>query len=224
MNRSSDTFNLIKEQAFLPLFFHSDVEVSINILSALYDAGIRIIEYTNRGEEAFNNFKELIAYKNAKNLNMQIGAGTIKNTGDAKKFIEIGADFIVCPGIIPEIGAVVQNAGLLWIPGCMTTTEIIIAEGCEASLIKLFPGNLLQPSYVVAIKELFPNLYFMPTGGVELNKENIEAWFNAGVCAVGIGSKLFSKEIIEKKNYTQISLLAKKGLEIIQSLKKNNVV
>jgi 2-dehydro-3-deoxyphosphogluconate aldolase/(4S)-4-hydroxy-2-oxoglutarate aldolase len=71
-----------------------------------------------------------------------------------------------------------------------------------------------------AIKALFPDLLFMPTGGVDLDKENIAGWFKAGVCAVGMGSKLVSKSLLEQKNYTKIETLTKQAIEIVASVKK----
>ena len=209
----------IKVQGIIPLFYHDELEVSIRVVDALYNAGIRVVEYTNRGSKALSNFKELLHTKNKQWPDLILSAGTIKSAEQAKQFIDAGADFIICPGIIPDVAKIVQNAGLLWIPGCMTATEIIVAEHHGASLIKLFPGNLLGPSYVTAVKEIFPELMFMPTGGVEVNEENITAWFKAGVVAVGLGSKVISKEVLKNKDYKTIADLAKKALQIIESVK-----
>jgi 2-dehydro-3-deoxyphosphogluconate aldolase/(4S)-4-hydroxy-2-oxoglutarate aldolase len=149
---------------------------------------------------------------------LQLGAGTIKTAVDAQLFITAGADFIVCPVVNIEVANIVHKADLLWIPGCMTATEIYTAEANGATIVKIFPGNILGPSYIAGIKEIFPNLLFMPTGGVDVSKENLSAWFNAGVCAVGMGSKLVSKSILENKNFKKLSTLTKEVLQIIQSL------
>jgi 2-dehydro-3-deoxyphosphogluconate aldolase/(4S)-4-hydroxy-2-oxoglutarate aldolase len=108
---------------------------------------------------------------------------------------------------------------MLWVPGCMTPTEIIQAETMGARMIKLFPGNILGPGFLSAIKEIFPGLLFMPTGGVELDKDNIGGWFKAGVCAVGMGSKLITKQLLEAQNYEQIAIDTVKALEIVKSIK-----
>ena len=100
----------------------------------------------------------------------------------------------------------------------MTATEIFTAETNGASIIKIFPGNILGPGYIKSIKEIFPNLLFMPTGGVEVSKENLSEWFGAGVCAVGMGSKLISKSILENNDYETLSTLTKKAIQIIQSI------
>jgi 2-dehydro-3-deoxyphosphogluconate aldolase/(4S)-4-hydroxy-2-oxoglutarate aldolase len=151
---------------------------------------------------------------------MYLGIGTIKDGNMAQTFIDAGADYIICPGLVERVAEVADKHDLLWVPGCMTPTEIIKAETLGAKMVKLFPGNILGPSFMSAIKELFPNLLFMPTGGVELDKANIEGWFKSGVCAVGMGSKLVSKEVMENKKYAELIHSTKEALEIIKSLRK----
>jgi 2-dehydro-3-deoxyphosphogluconate aldolase/(4S)-4-hydroxy-2-oxoglutarate aldolase len=101
----------------------------------------------------------------------------------------------------------------------MTPSEIIRAETLGAKMIKLFPGNILGPGFLSAIKEIYPGLLFMPTGGVELDKDNIAGWFKAGVCAVGMGSKLITKALLEARDYTQITAATKQAMDIVQSVK-----
>lgn len=212
--------SIITEQGLLPLYFHADETVSADVLKALYAGGIRAVEYTNRGEDALHNFKQLRKLADKELQGLQLGVGTIKNKDAAKDFVKAGADFIVSPGLAQEVGRTCEKEELLWIPGCMTPTEIIAAEELGVQLVKLFPGNLLGPSFVGAIKELFPRMQFMPTGGVELQQENIQAWFRAGVSAVGMGSKLITKEILEQKNYEQITALTRQALQWIASIKQ----
>ena len=126
---------------------------------------------------------------------------------------------MISPGIVPEIGEVTHEAGLLWVPGCMTSTEIMLAETCEAGLVKLFPGNLLGPVFMSAIRELFPGMNFMPTGGVEVERENLKAWFSAGVCAVGMGSKLISKDILARRQFDELTGLSVEALGMINEVR-----
>jgi 2-dehydro-3-deoxyphosphogluconate aldolase/(4S)-4-hydroxy-2-oxoglutarate aldolase len=194
--------------------------VSLEVLRALYRAGIRTVEYTNRGAAALQNFKKMREVCDKELEGMYLGIGTIKNADMAKTFIDAGTDFIICPGLIDEVAHVADKNNMLWVPGCMTPSEIIHAENIGAKMIKLFPGNILGPQFMSAIKALFPDLLFMPTGGVDLDKENIAGWFKAGVCAVGMGSKLVSKSLLEQKNYTKIETLTKQAIEIVASVKK----
>lgn len=219
MEKKETILSLIPQQGILPLYFYKDTTVSIEVLKALYSAGIRAVEYTNRGEAALQNFKEMRKVCDSELKGMYLGIGTIKNGEMAQTFIDAGTDYIICPGLIESVAAVADKNKMLWVPGCMTPTEIIRAETLGARMIKLFPGNILGPGFMSAIKELFPGLSFMPTGGVELDKDNISAWFKAGVCAVGMGSKLITKQLLEAKDYAQIAKDTEKVLAIIQSIK-----
>jgi 2-dehydro-3-deoxyphosphogluconate aldolase/(4S)-4-hydroxy-2-oxoglutarate aldolase len=151
---------------------------------------------------------------------LMLGVGTIKNLAEAENYIAAGADFMVSPGFIKEVADYAVGKDIFYAPGCMTPGEIIAAENCGIKFIKLFPGNLLGPEFLSSIKEIFPKLLFMPTGGVDITKENIEGWFKAGVCAVGMGSKLISKKLMEAKDYAAIEKATKEVLEIIGSIKK----
>lgn len=219
MDKKAVLLELIPRQGILPLYFYKDTEVSIQVLKALYSAGIRTVEYTNRGEAALTNFKAMKTVCETELQGMYLGVGTIKNGEQAQAFIDAGADYIISPGLVPTAAAVADKNNIFWVPGCMTPTEIIAAETLGAQLVKLFPGNLLGPDFMAAIKELFPKLLFMPTGGVDTSKENIGGWFKAGVCAVGMGSKLISKALLEARDYATIESLTKEVLATIQSLR-----
>jgi 2-dehydro-3-deoxyphosphogluconate aldolase / (4S)-4-hydroxy-2-oxoglutarate aldolase len=207
--------NVIIEQGMLPLYYHPDATTSLELAQTLYKAGVRVIEYTNRGDNAIDNFKGLVTERDKNMPGLLLGIGTIKTVQDANNFLHAGADFIICPVMIPAVAAVVHKAGKIWIPGCMTVTEIALAEEAGATLIKLFPGNVLGSAFVAAVKDLFPGLLFMPTGGVDTSKENMESWFKAGVCAVGMGSKLISKKLMEEKQYELLISETKKVMALI---------
>lgn len=221
MEKKQQILELIPQQGILPLYFYKDTEVTLQVLRALYNAGIRAVEYTNRGEAALNNFREMRKCCDEELKGMYLGVGTIKNGDMAKAFIDAGADYIICPGLVPEVAKVADAHNMLWVPGCMTPSEVIAAENLGATFIKLFPGNILGPDFMSAIKELFPKLLFMPTGGVDTTKENIAGWFKAGVCAVGMGSKLISKGLLEAKDYAKIESLTKEVMETIRVVRGN---
>lgn len=220
MSNTQKITDAIVAQGILPLYFNSSEEVSLDVLKAIYRAGIKAVEYTNRGDAALDNFKKMVALRNAEMPGMLLGVGTIKNMEHAKNYMAAGADFLVSPGFIPDVAAHCATNDIFYTPGCMTPTEIIAAESAGIKFIKLFPGNMLGTEFLTTIKDIFPKLLFMPTGGVDTTKENIENWFKAGVCAVGMGSKLISKKLMEAKDYATIESETKKVLELIQSIKK----
>jgi 2-dehydro-3-deoxyphosphogluconate aldolase/(4S)-4-hydroxy-2-oxoglutarate aldolase len=219
MDKKSELLQLIPQQGILPLYFYKDTEVSLQVLRALYKAGIRTVEYTNRGEAALKNFKEMRKLCDTELTGMYLGVGTIKDSKSAEAFIDAGADYLISPGLVKGAIKAAEKHNMLWVPGCMTPTEIIRAEKSGATMVKLFPGNILGPSFLSAIKELFPNLLFMPTGGVDLDKENISGWFKAGVCAVGMGSKLISKQLLEERDYERMEALTREAMSIVQSVR-----
>lgn len=220
MSNNLKISDAIVSQGILPLYFNPDETVSVDILRAIYKAGIKAVEYTNRGEAALSNFKAMVAVRNAEMPELLLGVGTIKNLQQANDYMSAGADFMVSPGFVAEVATYAIENDIFYAPGCMTPSEIIAAENAGVKFIKLFPGNILGTEFLTSIKEIFPKLLFMPTGGVDATKESIESWFKAGVCAVGMGSKLISKKLMESKDYTAIETATREVLALIQSIKK----
>jgi len=219
LNKTQQIADAIIKQGMLPLYFNSSEEVSLDVLKSIYRAGVKAVEYTNRGDAALANFKKMVALRNAEMPGLLLGVGTIKNMQHANDYMAAGADFLVSPGFVSDVAAYCVSNDIFYAPGCMTPSEIIAAENTGIKFIKLFPGNMLGPEFLTTIKDIFPKLLFMPTGGVDTTKENIEGWFKAGVCAVGMGSKLISKKLMEAKDYGTIETETKKVLELIGSIK-----
>lgn len=220
MDKKSIIVSEIRDKGLLPLYYHSDKQVSIEILKALFDAGVRAVEYTNRGPAALENFAAMKIVANKKLPGMFLGIGTIKNAGQAKDFVNAGADFIISPGIPASVANFMVDHEIFWIPGCMTPTEIMFAEEYNLKFVKLFPANLLGPSFLKSIKELFPQMEFMPTGGVGQTNENINEWFASGVSAIGMGSNLISKQAIRAFDYEQIKANTLRALHSVESARK----
>ena len=219
MSKIQQVSDAIIAQGMLPLYFNADQEVTIEILRALYRAGIKAIEYTSRGEAALSNFTKMVEIRNTEMPDLLLGIGTIKNLQQAQEYYEVGADFFISPGFVPEVASFLKSKEVLYSPGCMTPTEIIAAENAGVKFIKLFPGNMLGPDFLSGIKDIFPKLLFMPTGGVDTTRANIEGWFKAGVSAVGMGSKLISKQLMADKDFATIESETKAVLNLIQSIK-----
>jgi 2-dehydro-3-deoxyphosphogluconate aldolase/(4S)-4-hydroxy-2-oxoglutarate aldolase len=220
MATKKEITDVIVQQGILPLYYNADETVSVEVLRAIYKAGIKAVEYTNRGDAALANFRKLVEVRNNEMKGLMLGVGTIKNVKHAEDYMKAGADFLVSPGFVPEVADYANSKDVFYAPGCMTPTEIIAAENKGIGFIKLFPGNLLGPEFLSSIKDIFPKLLFMPTGGVDITRENIEGWYKAGVCAVGMGSKLISKKLMEQKDYATIEKSTKEVLELISSIKK----
>ena len=218
MNLKSELSELIKEQGIVPLYYSADAEVSIDLMKALYAGGIRTTEYADRGDRALKNFREMRKVCDAELPGMKLGIGTIKTAESARIYIDEGAEFLVCPGILEAVIEISDKNGLLCVPGCMTPSEIIRAETCGSKIVKLFPANTLGPSYIEAVQALFQDIVFLPTGGIELNEDNLRSWFKVGVCAVG-GSKMITKDVIENKRYDQLTAESERALNLIRTIR-----
>ncbi len=183
--------NKLLSNPLVPVFYHADATFAKNVVKACYDGGVRIFEFTNRGENAPAVFKELVSFIKTDCPDMVLGIGTIMNGNSAQEFINLGADFVVQPCTVKEVGEVCIKNNIPWIPGVLTPTEINQALEWGAASVKIFPGNVVGSGYIKALRGPMPNIKIMVTGGVEPTHESITEWLSAGANAVGLGSQLF---------------------------------
>ncbi len=207
--------NTMKSTGMVPLFYHPDVELGKNVLEACYKGGARLMEFTARGDFAFEVFSELNKFAIQKLPGMIMGVGSITDAGAASTFMQMGANFIVTPSLREDIAIVCNRRKVLWSPGCGSLTEINRAEELGCEIVKLFPGATYGLGFVKAIKGPQPWTSIMPTGGVSTEEDNLRAWFEAGVTCVGMGSKLIGKEILANKDFEALENLVKKTLNTI---------
>lgn len=209
----------MRSSGMIPVFYNADIDTAKAVLDAAYKGGVRVFEFTNRGENAFQVFTQLIKHA-AQYPDLMLGIGTIMNAEATLKYIGAGAHFIVSPILKAEMATACQKENILWIPGCATLTEIVTAKDLGAKVIKIFPGSVLGPGFVSSIMPVVPGLQLMPTGGVEPTEANLSAWFKAGVICVGMGSQLFTKEIIERKDWARLQQNVSDALAIIKTIRK----
>jgi 2-dehydro-3-deoxyphosphogluconate aldolase / (4S)-4-hydroxy-2-oxoglutarate aldolase len=201
-----DVILKMREACIVPVFYHKDPEVCRNVIKACYNGGIKVFEFTNRGDYAHDLFSELNKWVEKEAPGVIMGVGSVVDAGTASLYIQLGANFIVSPVLNPEMAKVCNRRKILWIPGCGSLSEINNAEELGAEIVKVFPGSSIDgPDFVKAIKGPCPWTSIMPTGGVEPTLENLRDWFNAGVTCVGIGSNLITKEIVQKKNWVALT-------------------
>lgn len=210
----------MEHTGLVPLFFHPDLAIGKQVLKACYDGGARLMEFTSRGDFAFEVFSTLQKYAIAELPGMIMGVGSITDAAAASLYMQLGANFIVTPVLREDIALVCNRRKVLWSPGCGSLTEIAKAEELGCEIVKLFPGGIYGPDFVKAIKGPCKWTRIMPTGGVSPTKENLTSWFNAGVSCVGMGSKLMVKKPDGNFDFDRIEELTKMSLKIISELKK----
>lgn len=206
-------------QGLIPPFNTSDPETAIGVMEAVYKGGLRIFEFTNRSENALDVFKAMVKHARKHLPGLALGIGTIMNAKQAKAFHAAGAQFIVAPNLNKGVGQYCKKEKLFWCPGAATPSEVITALEWGASLVKLFPAEVLGPVFIKTLKGPCPWVKVMPSGGVTLDPENMRAWFEAGADCVAIGSNLFTKEIMAAKDYAALEEQTRKMLNLIASVK-----
>lgn len=213
-----EVYNALHATKFVPLFYNEDLELCKEVFRACYRGGVRVIEYTNRGDFAHEIFAELSLFVKDELPELIFGAGTIMDAPTAAQYIQLGANFIVAPVIKSDVAQVCNRRKIAWMPGASTMTEIALAEELGAEIVKLFPANIVGPGFIKALKGPMPWSSIMVTGGVEPTRENLSKWFGAGAACVGIGSSLFPKELIRNKDWDQLEETCRSALEIIRTL------
>ncbi len=210
----------MREIGAIPLYYNPDIEVCKEVVSACYKGGMRIFEFTNRGDFAHELFAELVKWGKETLPDLTMGVGTVVEPGTCAIYIQLGAKFIVSPLLNEEMARICNRRKILWIPGCATASEINRAEELGAELIKLFPGPTVGgPKFIKSYLGPCPWSNIMPSGGVSPTEENLAEWFEAGAFCVGMGSQLISKEIIDNQDYEKLEEISGKAIEIIQKLR-----
>lgn len=209
------------ETGIVPLMYHPDVNVCINVLKACYDGGIRIFEFTSRGDFAHEVFCDLNKYAAKVLPAMILGTGSVVDAGTASLYIQSGSNFIVSPVLNEDVAKTCNRRKILWLPGCGSVSEISKAEELGAEIVKIFPGSQVGgPKFIEAVKGPMPWTHMMPTGGVEPNEDNLKAWFQAGAACVGLGSQLLQKSLVESGNFAEITRLCKVVLQLAKKYRK----
>ena len=210
----------MKETGIVPVFYHKDLELCKKVLKACYDGGVKVFEFTNRGDYAHEVFGELNKWAAKETPDMMLGVGSVVDAGTTSLYIQLGASFIVSPILNAEMAKVCNRRKIAWSPGCGSLTEIGYAEELGAEVVKIFPGTEVGgPSFVKAVKGPFPWTSIMPTGGVEPTEDNLSAWFKAGVHCVGMGSQLVTKDILANNDWAALTEKVKTALAIVKKYK-----
>ncbi len=205
---------LIEREKLVVVVRGKSVDEAKKIVQACYEGGVKIIEITFTVPNADLLIAEL--KKQMKDTDAVIGAGTVLNKQTADKAISAGADFIVSPHLDLDLQTYVQQKGIAYTPGVLTPSEYVSAVSNNASLVKLFPGDVAKPEGLKALLGPFPNAKIMPTGGVSY--ENLDRWFSCGAVAVGAGGNLTKGA--KEGNFKEIIAEAKRWLQKIKEISK----
>jgi 2-dehydro-3-deoxyphosphogluconate aldolase/(4S)-4-hydroxy-2-oxoglutarate aldolase len=216
--------NAVVENGLVPVFYSGDLEVVKQIVAACAEGGAKVVEFTNRGDRAWNVFTQLVEWAEKAQPDVILGVGSVIDAPTAALYIGSGANFVVGPVLNPEVARLCNQRKIAYMPGCGSASEISEAEELGAEIVKVFPGaEVGGPGFVKAVLGPMPWTCIMPTGGVDATEESIRAWFKAGVTCVGIGSKLITKELVAARDYDGISEKVAQVLAWIRSARSERV-
>jgi 2-dehydro-3-deoxyphosphogluconate aldolase/(4S)-4-hydroxy-2-oxoglutarate aldolase len=194
------------ELGLVPVFYNPDLEVAERIVAACRAGGARVVEFTNRGDFAFQVYTALAQHVAKAEPDVILGVGSVIDAPTAALYISAGANFVVGPALNPEVARLCNRRKVAYSPGCGSVSEISEAEELGVEIVKVFPGAQVGgPAFVKSVRGPMPWTRIMPTGGVDATEESIRAWFEAGAACVGIGSKLIRKDLVAAGDFDAIS-------------------
>lgn len=208
------------ETGVVPVFYHPDFEVAREVAAACVAGGCPILEFTNRGDHAWEVFSRLERHSAAELPELILGVGSVVDPGTASLYINCGTSFVVGPVLNHEVARACNRRKIAYSPGCGSASEISQAEELGCEIVKIFPGaEVGGPAFVRAIKGPCPWVSIMPTGGVDSTEASLKAWFDAGVSCVGMGSKLITKDLLHARDYTGIANRVRETLALVRKVR-----
>jgi 2-dehydro-3-deoxyphosphogluconate aldolase/(4S)-4-hydroxy-2-oxoglutarate aldolase len=209
------------ETGMVPVFFNKDNETCKQVISACYNGGVKVFEFTNRGDYAHETFEEINKWAATEYPDLILGAGSVLDAPTAALYIQLGSNFIVSPILNEDIASVVNRRKILWSPGCGSVSEISKAESLGVEIVKIFPGSQVGgPKFVAAVKGPMPWTNIMPTGGVDPSEANLTEWFKAGVTCVGMGSQLLKSDLIKNKDFKKLEEDVRVAMTLVKRLRE----
>ena len=204
--------NTLKAGGLVPVIRADSAEIAVRVTEALVEGGIRTIEITMTVPDALLAIRSVASRFGQDIL---LGAGTVTDRTMAVGALEAGAEFLVCPCLVPEVIASAQERGVAVLPGAMTPTEVFSAWSLGGDIVKVFPASHAGGAgYLKALKGPFPEIDLLPTGGVNL--DTIAGFIEAGAVAVGVGGELVLKSAIAAGAFDRITVLARQFVEALE--------
>jgi 2-dehydro-3-deoxyphosphogluconate aldolase/(4S)-4-hydroxy-2-oxoglutarate aldolase len=203
-----DTFRAAR---IVPVVRTSTAARAVTAVEWLKGAGITIFEITLTIPDALSVIREV-----ASDPALLVGVGTVPDAAAAEASIKAGAKFVVSPWVEPALIAPARAAQACVMMGAFTPTEVRAARAAGADVVKIFPASSAGgPGHIKALKSVFPDVTFCPTGGVDAR--NAAEYIAAGAAFVGIGGKLVDEAAIASNNRAAVEAAAREALGIVQA-------
>src|SRR2546426_604903 len=215
MRSKSEIISLLTQSGIIAVVRAQRQDQILPLSEALVAGGVIAVEITLTTPNAIQAIRETKQQLGARAL---IGVGTVLEAAACRAAIEAGAEFVVSPILRPELVGIARSADRPIMLGAYTPTEAQLAHEAGADFIKIFPADRLGPAYIQAIRGPLPHLRIVPTGGVDLH--TAADFLAAGCAALGVGSSLLTREILQAGNWPELSRLARAFVAIAQAAGK----
>jgi 2-dehydro-3-deoxyphosphogluconate aldolase/(4S)-4-hydroxy-2-oxoglutarate aldolase len=208
------------KQGVIPVFYHPDPEVCLQVIQACANAGAPCIEFTNRGDFASHVFLDVARHFAKADPSVIMGVGSVVDAPTAGIYIANGARFVVGPILNADVARVCNRRMIPYSPGCGSASEISYAQELGCEIVKVFPGESVGgPTFVKNVLGPMPWTRIMPTGGVDPDEKSLREWFGAGIVAAGMGSKLITNDLLKAGDWKGIEDRVRKTVDLISSIR-----
>jgi len=199
-----DVIMKIRASGLIPVFYHPDMDVLLNVVSICYKCSVRVFEFMHQRDNKGLRFFEHLVGRLGEFPELTLGVGTVLDATMTERYLKAGASFIASPFLRPDMGQVCEQYGQLWMPGCTTSDEIDKAKSLDATVINVLPGNVLGFDFIGPVVRQHPDLHLIPSGIADLRENILAKWFEAGILGIKLGAQVFTKEAIAGKDWRTI--------------------
>ena len=215
-----DVYNAIAEIGAVPVFHAPAVDDAVAIARACIDGGMRVVEFTNRGDQAHEVFSALHKTVASEVPIAILGAGTVLDQATAALYVNSGARLIVGPNTNADVARLCNRRKVAYIPGCGTASEVSYAEELGCEIVKLFPARASGgPGFVKDLLGPMPWSSILPTGGIGTGRDELREWFEAGVTAVGLGSSLITSDIVNRRAWDELERRCRDVVTVLREIR-----
>ena len=194
----------VRRTGVVAIMRHTEASLAVEAAGALLRGGVEVVEVTMNTAGALSMIRQLAGHFGDRLL---IGAGTVLSTNAVRQAVDSGARFIVAPNTDPQVIALCNQLNIGVVPGAFTPTEVVNAWNLGADLVKVFPVSSVGPRYIRDLRGPLPEIPLCPTGGV--SPQNVGDFIKAGAAAVGAGSDLVDKGVVDRRDFAELERRAR---------------
>ena len=219
MDDKAATLGRVTQAGVLAVLRAPTAEGAVRAADALVEGGVTGLEITYSTPDVPGVIARVLERHGD---GVVVGAGTLRTPGEAREAAGAGASFLVAPGLDDAVVGAMRETGALVMAGALTPTEVMRAEALGVDVVKVFPGSLVGPGYLRSLRGPFPDVTFMPTGGV--SADNLAEWLAAGAVAVGAGGELCSAGHVAEARWDEVRANAERFMAALRAARAENGV